>query len=333
MMFITSQNKITARSTITAVLCSFTSFAASPAISETWEMATPYAATNFHTQNIVQFIDDVALNTDGEIKINLHPGGSLIKHPEIKNAVRSGQVQIGEFALSLLSNENPIFQVDALPFLVGNYEEAAELWAVSRPATEAALAAQNIKVLYAVPWPPQGLYAQEEVTDIAQMAGQKFRAYNATTTTIATLMGAVPAQIEAPDLAQAFVTGRVESMITSPTTGVTSKAWDYVGHFHHIQGWLPKNIVVMNLDVYNGLPEETQMAIMEAAERANARGWAESEVQTNDALTTLQENGIQVHQPSDELRSQVRNIGDQIVAEWRSCAGPEGKEILMKLEE
>ena len=89
----------------------------------------------------------------------------------------------------------------------------------------------------------------------------------------------------------------------------------------------------MNLDVYNGLPEETQMAIMEAAEAANARGWAESEVQTNDALATLQENGIQVHQPSDELRSQVRSIGDQIVAEWRSRAGPEGEEILMKLEE
>lgn len=295
---------------------------------ETWEMATPYPDANFHTQNISQFIADVAELTGGKIEINLHPGGSLIKHPEIKNAVRSGQVQMGEFALSLLSNENPIFQIDALPFLVGSYEDAAKLWDASRPATEAALVEQNVKVLYAVPWPPQGLYATEEISELDQMKGLKFRAYNATTTMIATLMGAVPTQIEVPDLPQAFATGRVEAMITSPTTGVTSTAWDYVGHFHHIQGWLPKNIVVMNLDVFNDLSPDIQNAIMQAADAASVRGWAQSMAETNDALAQLQANGMQVHQPSAAFMDQVRGIGDKIVAEWRERAGEQGAAIL-----
>ena len=81
-----------------AVAASF-AFAA-PALAETWDMPTPYGATNFHTVNIQAFADEVNETTGGALEITVHPGGSLIAHPEIKNAVRSGQAQIGEFLLS-----------------------------------------------------------------------------------------------------------------------------------------------------------------------------------------------------------------------------------------
>ena len=314
-----------------AVLVCLGAILTTMATAETWEMATPYGAGNFHTQNITQFVADIEDATGGEIKINLHPGGSLVKHPEIKNAVRAGQIQLGEFAISLLANENAIYQVDALPFLVGNYEEAAVLWQASRPAIEALLDRQNIKVLYAVPWPPQGLYAKSEITDLEQMKGLKFRTYNSTTATIASLMGAVPAQIEAPDLAQAFATGRVEAMITSPTTGVNSKSWDYVSDFHHIQGWLPKNIVVINNDSFEGLSADNQAAVLAAADAAHERGWASSVRETNDALETLRANGMGVHDPSDKMIAQLRLIGDQITNDWKVRAGDTGADILGKL--
>ncbi len=73
----------------------------------TWDMPTPYPDKTFHTQNISQFAADVEKATGGELKIKIHSAGSLFKHPEIKNAVRGGQVPIGEFFLSLLSNETP----------------------------------------------------------------------------------------------------------------------------------------------------------------------------------------------------------------------------------
>jgi TRAP-type C4-dicarboxylate transport system substrate-binding protein len=134
---------------------------AGTAAAANWDMPTPYGATNFHTVNIMKFAADVKKATGGKLVIKVHPGGSLIKHPEIKNAVRSGQVPIGEFLLSRLANENAVFQVDSIPFLASSYGAARKLWGASRGPIEKALAKQRLKVLYAVPWPPQGLYAKK----------------------------------------------------------------------------------------------------------------------------------------------------------------------------
>ena len=69
-----------------------------------WDMPTPYPDVTFHTVNINEFANDVAEASGGELEIKVHSGGSLFKHPEISKAVRSGQVPIGEFFLSLLNN-------------------------------------------------------------------------------------------------------------------------------------------------------------------------------------------------------------------------------------
>ncbi|MDJ0931138.1 hypothetical protein [Breoghania sp.] len=82
-----------------------------------WDMPTPYGDTNFHTMNIAQFAKNIDAAADGALKIQIHSVGSLLKHPEIKNAVRKGMVPIGEVLISRLSNEDPIFALDSVPFL------------------------------------------------------------------------------------------------------------------------------------------------------------------------------------------------------------------------
>lgn len=301
---------------------------ASQVSAETWEMPTPYPDATFHTQNIMQFADDVAKATNGGLTINVHSAGSLIKHPEISRAVRSGQVQIGEFFLSLQSNDNPAFGADALPFLATSYEDAARLWAAQRPAIEGLLDEQGIMVLYSVPWPPQGLYTTKEINTVNDLAGLKMRTYNATLESFAALSGAAPTQVEVPDIPQAFSTGRVEAMITSPSTGVTSQAWDYVKYYTDIQAWIPKNIVVVNKDAFARLDDATQAAVLEAAARAEARGWEMSRAETETQTAALAENGITVVQPSEDLMNGLRAIGSTMLEEWKASAGDVGTMML-----
>jgi TRAP-type transport system periplasmic protein len=74
--------------------------AAPPAAAQTrWDMPTPYPDGNFHTKNVVQFAQDVAKASGGKLQINVHSNGSLIKMPEIKRAVQTGQVPIGELLI------------------------------------------------------------------------------------------------------------------------------------------------------------------------------------------------------------------------------------------
>lgn len=314
--------------TLIAGLALAASAAASPAVAESWDMPTPYPEGNFHTQNILQFAEDVKAATDGALEIVVHPAGSLIKHPEIKNAVRSGQVPAGEFLLSRLSNENPVFGVDSVPFLANSYAAAERLWAAARPKTEELLAAQNLMVLFAVPWPPQGIYADRELATIEDMSGLKFRTYNAATERLAQLAGAVPTQVEVPDVPQAFATGRVEAMITSPSTGANTKAWDFLSHYYDTQAWVPKNVIVANRDAFEALPEEVRQAVRDAAATAQTRGWEASMQETEAKTQILADNGIVVSEPSAALAASLREIGETMAAEWAEEAGADGQAIL-----
>ena len=300
------------------------------ALAEAWDMPTPYPDATFHTVNISQFADDVKAATNGDLTINVHSAGSLFKHKEIKKAVRSGQVPIGEFFMGLLANENPVFAMDTLPFLATDYSDAEKLWSVTKPRITELFEAQGLMVLFSVPWPPQGLYAKQEINTADDLKGIKFRAYNASTTRLAELSGAVPTQIEVADLAQAFATGRIEAMITSPSTGVSSKAWDYLSYFHHTQAWIPKNVVVVNKAAFEGLSSATQNAVLSAAAKAETRGWEMSLAETDEKIATLEKNGITIVTPSASLMGSLRDFGATMSAEWAAKAGDEGQALLMQ---
>lgn len=295
---------------------------------ETWDMPTPYPDATFHTVNIREFASDVADATGGALEIKVHSAGSLFKHPEIAKAVRSGQVPIGEFFLSLLNNDNPVFGADSLPFLATNYEDAKRLWSAQRPIVERLLDKQGLIVLYSVPWPPQGLYTTKEIKTVEDLAGLKFRTYNSTLETFANIAGAAPTQVEVPDIPQAFSTARVEAMITSPSTGVNSKAWDFLSHYTDIQAWIPKNIVVVNKRAFRRLDEAAQKAVLEAAARAEERGWKKSQEETATQTAALAKNGITVVEPSQALMEGLRTIGTKMLEEWRTSAGEDGAELL-----
>lgn len=306
---------------------------AAPALAETWDMPTPYGDSTFHTVNINQFADDVAKSTDGALEITVHSAGSLFPHGEIKTAVRSRQVPIGEFFLSTLSNEDLAFGIDSQPFVATSYADAAKLWEAQKPVITALLAEQDLMPLFSVPWPAQGLYTNGEVADVDGLSGLRFRAYNAALEEFATLAKAAPVQVEASDIAQAFATGQVQAMITSPSTGANSTAWDFVSHYTAIDAWVPKNILVVNKRTFDGLAPEVQSAVLEAAAAAEARGWEMSAAEAAEKVQVMADNGMIIVEPSEALVSGLQAIGATMLDNWKAGASPDALAILNAYQE
>lgn len=294
----------------------------------TWDMPTPYPDKTFHTQNIITFASDVEKATGGELKIKIHSAGSLFKHPEIKNAVRGGQVPIGEFFLSRLSNEHAAFGADSQPFLATNYDDAQKLWGAQKAVITKLLDKQGLMPLFSVPWPPQGLYTKKAINSVDDLKGIKFRAYNATLEKFAGKVGAAPTQVEVPDIPQAFATGRVEAMITSPSTGANSKAWDFVSHYTDIQAWVPKNIVVVNKKAFRKLDKKVQDALLAAAAEAEKRGWELSKKETATKTGIMKDNGMNIVSPSEQLMAGLKKVGSSMLEDWKKSSGAEGEMLL-----
>jgi TRAP-type transport system periplasmic protein len=307
---------------IAATLC------ASAVAQTQWDMPTPYAPTNFHTENINQFAADVDKASAGKLRITVHSNASLFKANEIKRAVQGGQAQIGEILISGYSNEDPIFGVDSVPFLATSYADAAKLWKASRTALEDRFAKQGMVVLYAVAWPPQGIYSSKPLGSIADMKGLKMRTYNPYTSRIAELAGAQPVTIQAAELAQAFATGAVNANITSGATGYDTKAWEVVKNYYDTQAWLPKNVVFVNKAALDALDPPTRAALLKSASQAEERGWKVSEEKNKWYLEQMAKNGMNVAPPSAQLKSDFQKIGATMTEEWLKTAGADGQAIL-----
>ena len=313
--------------TLTYLLAA-TALSATGAAAETWDMPMAYPATNYHTENGVAFAECVKGATGGALEIVVHPNGSLFSGSDIKRAVQTGQAPIGERLLSAHANENPMFGVDSIPFLATSFDDSDRLLAAAKDAVAAALDEQNLVYVYSVPWPPQGFYFKKEVNSVADMAGIKFRAYNAATARIAELAGMVPVQIEAAELSQALATGVAESFISSGSTGVDSKVWESLTHFYDVQAWLPRNTVFVNKDSYNALDDATRAAIMDCGATAAADGAARARDLTAQYLTTLADNGMTVSEPSAELKEGLKGFGATMTEEWVAAAGEAGKAVI-----
>jgi len=255
-------------------------------------------------------------------------GGKALRFSDDGRDVQTGDVQMGEVLLSALENEDPIFGVDSVPFLATSYAESKKLYQASKATVQKKLAEQGMVLLYAVAWPPQGIFTKKQVGSAADLKGIKWRAYSPATARIAELVGAQPVTVQQAELSQAMATGVVESYMSSGSTGYDTKTYEHLKFFADTQAWLPKNAVIANKKAFDALDKATQDGLLKAAADAEARGWATSERKTNEYLDLLRKNGMTVYAPSAQLMTDMRKVGDTMLKEWLDKAGAEGKAVV-----
>ncbi|MGB7481789.1 MAG: TRAP transporter substrate-binding protein [Burkholderiaceae bacterium] len=294
------------------------------------DLASAYQAENFHTRNLQQFADDLEQASAGQLRLRVHPAGSLLAPAQIFDGVRAGKAQAGEVILSSLARQSPLFGIDALPFIVSGYDDARLMWQASRPEIEKQLAARGLQLLYAVPWPAQNLYSRREIRKVGDFKGLRMRTYDPATERIAQLIGAVPVTIQAVDLERAIAADELDLMITSSSTGVETQAWRRMGYYYRISAWIPKNVVFMDRRLFAALPEALKEQVLQAARAAEARGWKMSRQSDLDFEGRLGANRILIADTDYLVRGYLDRIGEKLGREWLRNAGNDELSVLMK---
>lgn len=303
-------------------------FALAPARAQTLTVPTAYDERSPHTINIRVLANEVNYATSGQLRLDIHPAGRLFPADAIYDAVTTGEADLGEVLLASLADRDPLFLIDNLPFLVADFDAARALWDASREHIEARLNVDDLTLLYATPWPPQGLYSGRRIDGIGDLEGLRVRSYSDTLEHLISLAGATPVSVDYTDLRTAFEQGRIDAMITSPTTGVRASAWDFATTYTDIKAWIPKNIVFINTERLNRLPPDQRDLLLAKAREAETRGWTIAREDYFRSRITLSDNGMAVRSPSDRLRKQLVSLGNVMTQEWLSRTGPEGERIL-----
>ena len=294
-----------------------------------WKLATGYRAESFHTQNILQFSREVGQATAGQLTIEVHPNNALAKLNDISQAVQQGKAEAGETIMTSMVKDIPVAGADSIPFVVGSYKDADRLWKLQRPGIEKHLAQRGLKLLYAVPWPPQGLHSNKPIRGLADFRGTQMRTYNSTTLRIAEMLGAKPVDVAMPDVGKALAEGRMDNMITSALTGVENKVWGSIRYYYEINAWFPKNVVFVSSQAFDRLAPAVRTQVMKAAADAETRGWAASQALATGATEELRANGIRIERIPADLDNEIKRMGERFSREWVRSVGNEANAIFV----
>jgi TRAP-type C4-dicarboxylate transport system substrate-binding protein len=298
------------------------------ALAANWLMPVRSPQSNPMTKNIQTFANQVAKKTNDKLKITIYPADSLIKQPDVMDAVRTRQAALGGFLMSLMSNQYPMFAVDSIPFLATSYKNNRALAKAARPAIKKVLEKQGLKLLFIQDWPFQGIYTSHSASTPGSFKDIKMRAYNHNTAEIAKRLGSTPVTIQQADVPQAFSTGVVDGMITSPTTGVQTQSWDFLNYFYNVKAFSTWNLVIVNKSAFDSLDKETQNTVMSAAKAAEKRIWHKTPEIAQNQIATLKKHGVNIKKPNKALRKKLHEIGAVMLKEWLNRTGEKGQKVI-----
>lgn len=297
-----------------------------------WNLANGFAPTEYQSMAMQMLADNIKKETDGKFDITVHHFGSLFGNPIVLESTRNGLVEMGAELMNASANQDPLWAIDGIPFLVTSYDDAWKLWEITREPLTEKLAASGVRLLYAIPWPSQGFFFKKEVKSLADVKGLSMRAYNPPTTRLAELMGARPVTVQLSETPQAFATGLVESFNTSPTTAADMGAPEFVTNYLKTDAWLPKLMVFVREDAFQTLPQEYKDLLLKTSLEVEKWGWEQSEERVAGAEKLLQEKGVKLDMPDEAFLAELKQIGDTMTAEWLESAGAEGQAIVDELK-
>lgn len=280
-------------STVTAILAA-SLLSAAPALAETsWDLPLAWPDGNFHVENAKTFAKEVEKATDGRVKINIHPGGSLgFKGPEMLTAVRDGLVPIGDILLNQQVGEAPILGLEAQPYIVADFEQLKTLHKYFRPAVNEVAKKFNQKVLYMVPWPRQYVYTKVEIKQLDDLKGIKIRTYNKTTTGLFNAVGMTAVQLPWGEVVPSLAAGTIDAVTTSSSSGVDGKFWEFLKYMYPTNHVWSSNITSVNLDAWAKLDEKDRQAIEAVAKRLEPTFWDVSRAEDDAKSKVLTDNGV-----------------------------------------
>ncbi len=287
-----------------------------------------YPASNFHSQGVAEFAELVKQYTNGKVIIEVHPGGSLgFKGPELLKTVKDGALPMSDVLMGIVQGSEKIFGISSLPRLVNSYEEAMELYKMTKDMYDKAAAKWNQKILYVAPWPPSGLFSKKEVNKVEDIKGLKTRTYDKNGADFLANLGGSPISLPWGEVYQALQTGMIDSVLTSAVSGKDAKFWEVLKYFSPINYAYPLNMVTINLDYWNSLTKEQKEAMEKAAAEIQAKQWERSRKDNEEALKVIAENGITILKVSDEFNKELDKAAENVIENFIKEAGDDGKVI------
>lgn len=307
---------------------------AAPAWSKTrrLQLGAAFGEEVFHTRNLRSFSERVASATRQSLAIEVVADSALKPMNEVLPALKRNEIAFGEVLMSSYAHLHPLLGLDSLPFMARSFDDAARLWQLTRPVLQDFLLNQHgVRLLSAVPWPPQGLFCRRPVNSMGDLKGLRLRVQSDWSARLAEVWG-TQAVVAAHDVSKALEQGGIDAMLASSATGADSQAWRVMKFFLDIRAWIPKNMLCASEAAWRSLGESERQAVTRMAALAEKEGWELARQADERGKKALQDNRMSVAAPSADLYRMMDILGERFAREWVAKAGRSSMVVLMEYQ-
>jgi TRAP-type mannitol/chloroaromatic compound transport system substrate-binding protein len=287
----------------------------------TLRIQTHYAPETVSGKLAAQFVDDVQVMSNGDIKIEMFYSSSVVKSVETFDAAASGILDCDMTGGAYQTGKNPAFQF--VGDIMGGYDTPYQQlsWLYQGGGREAAEALYNKYDMHLVGW---WIYGQESlastkpISGIASLKDWKFRSPPGLETEIFAALGSKPIVMDFTEIFTALETGIIDGADASGiANNVGLGLYDIAKHtnfpgFHS----MPSDHLACNKAKWDAMPEAHRRIMDTAMQKLALQTALTFEVKNAEAAADLKAKGVAIYDWSAEDRAAFRNAAQGAWEGW-----------------
>lgn len=245
------------------------------------------------------FAEAVQEKTGGEIEILMFPNSQLGGLQELAEAVSTGSIAFSHNTAGAIGSLHAPFAAFDTPYLYRDVDHLMKVVDASSPVMEelnqGLIDASGTRALYAFYFGTRNLTADRAIMAPADLAGLRIRSipfpiYMATVEGL----GAVPVPVDWSEVPTALATGVVNGQENPMNVLVSARLYEVQSHVMLTGHITAAQVVMMNDDVWNRLPDAQKEAVAAAASETRDRASAEMLAAEATDLEELRGRGMTV---------------------------------------
>jgi len=258
--------------------------------------------------------------TNGALDLEFQEPGALVPAPEAWDSVSIGGIETAWYSPGFAQSVVPSaamftsvpFGPEAPEYLAWYYHGGGEaLW------SEIAGRHNIVPILCGTIPPEASGWFREEITSLDQLKGKKMRIFGLGARVMQKL-GVQAMTLPVGDTVPALELGIIDAAeISMPALDLKLGMNKYAKHYY-FPGWHQQTSLfnlIVNKDVWTGLPDNQKLAVTEVCRSAVTQTLAWGEAIQFQALETLQADGVQLHKWPEPILAAMRAAWEEVAAE------------------
>ena len=291
---------------------------------------------DFRDRLVRMFARDVEKRTNGQLKFEVYPGGSLVKTMQQFDALSAGALDMTLYPLAYSGGKVPEVNITLMPALISSYEQGYR-WKNAPVGKEVdrILDQRNVKIITWI-WQAGGNASRDKAIIVPEdVKGMKVRGAGKSIEEMLKAAGAAISTVPSDETYSGMQSGVLDAIWTSSASLVSFRLYEIAKHVTTARNktfWYMFEPLLMSKATYDSLTPEQQKIVMEVGASLEKFAIESCKEDDKSAAEVYGKAGVQVHDMDEATFQKWRKLAKETA--WKNFADnvKDGKQLMEMAE-